>query len=273
MEQLRTGIPVDEVTFDQILHLEHHGPDTYVGIAPKYPWGRIFGGQVIAQALRAALHTVDDEFAPHSLHAYFIRGGTHAEPIRFEVDRLRNGRSFVARSVVARQSSGAILHLSASFQIDEPEAADVTPVAMPDAPDPDAAPDEGWGGLAERRKVLVENGRVLSWIRMGRTPAIADPRDAACALAYISDTVMSEPPRSIHPDRPQREEFVRTFVGASLDHTMHFHRACDPTEWVLSDAAAHTLVNSRGLSTGRLFSAGGIHVATISQEILIRKKT
>ncbi|MGI9611074.1 MAG: acyl-CoA thioesterase [Acidimicrobiia bacterium] len=273
MEHLRSGIPVDDVSFEQILDLEQHGPDTYVGIAPKYPWGRIFGGQVIAQALRAAMFTVSEEYAPHSLHAYFIRGGSHSEPIRFEVDRLRNGRSFVARSVVARQSSGAILHLSASFQLGEPSSVDVSPVQKPDAGDPDSVPDEGWGNLAERRKVLVEDGRVLTWIRMARTPPIHDPRIAACALAYISDTVMSEPPRSIHPRQVTRAEFIGNFVGASLDHAMHFHRPCDPTQWILSDAEAQTLVNSRGLSAGRLFTADGTHVATISQEILIREKT
>ncbi len=273
MDHLRSGILVDDVTFEQILDLEQHGPDTYVGIAPEYPWGRIFGGQVIAQALRAAMFTVDESYAPHSLHAYFIRGGSHAEPIRFEVDRLRNGRSFVARSVVARQSSGAILHLSASFQLGEPGAADVTPVEMPGAADPASVPDEGWGNLAERRKVFNQSGRVLTWIRMARTPKIEDPRIAACALAFISDTVMSEPPRSIHPRPVSRADFIEHFVGASLDHAMHFHRPCDPTQWILSDAEAQTLVNSRGLSAGRLFSADGTHVATISQEILIRETT
>ena len=269
----RSGVPVDEVSFDELLDLEQHGPDTYVGIAPRYPWGRIFGGQVIAQALRAAMFTVDEAFAPHSLHAYFIRGGSHEEPIRFEVDRLRNGRSFIARSVVARQSSGAILHLSASFQRDESGAADVAPVSIPEAAAPDTAPDEGWGGLVERRKVLREDGRVLTWIRMTNTPAISDQRVAACALAYISDTVMSEPPRSIHPTQVERVDFLDHFVGASLDHAMHFHRASDPTQWILSDAEAQTLVGSRGLSAGRLFSADGTHVATISQEILLREKS
>lgn len=273
MDHLRNGIPVDEVTFEQILDLEQHGPDTYVGIAPKYPWGRIFGGQVIAQALRAAMFTVADDYAPHSLHAYFIRGGSHAEPIRFEVDRLRNGRSFVARSVVARQSSGAILHLSASFQLSEPSAVDITPVQMPAAGAPDSVPDEGWGNLAERRKVSVDHGRVLTWIRMARTSPIEDQRVAACALAYISDTVMSEPPRSIHPLQVTRADFIDNFVGASLDHAMHFHRPCDPTDWILSDAEAQTLVNSRGLSAGRLFASDGTHVATISQEILLRQKS
>jgi acyl-CoA thioesterase-2 len=144
---------------------------------------------------------------------------------------------------------------------------------MPEAGDPDSVPDEGWGNLAERRKVSVDHGRVLTWIRMARTPPIEDQRVAACALAYISDTVMSEPPRSIHPLQVTRADFIDNFVGASLDHAMHFHRPCDPTDWILSDAEAQTLVNSRGLSAGRLFASDGTHVATISQEILLRQKS
>jgi len=103
-------------TFAEILQLESHGADTWAGDSPPYEWGRVYGGQVIAQALWSALQTVDPEFHPHSLHAYFIRGGDPSEPIRYEVDRLRDGRSFCTRAVVARQSGGGILHLSSSFQ-------------------------------------------------------------------------------------------------------------------------------------------------------------
>lgn len=270
--RLDPSVPIESVTFAQILDLDHHGPDTYVGIAPKYPWGRLFGGQVLAQALRAALHTVDPAFSPHSLHAYFIRGGTHVEPVRFEVERLRNGRSFAARSVVARQSSGAILNLSASFQIDE-AAPDVSPIPMPAAEPPDGVKDEGWGNLIERRMVDRENGHVQMWVRMVKTPEFEDSGLAACALAFLSDTVMSEPPRSLHPKQVRRSLRADAFVGASLDHAMYFHRPAAPTEWILADSQAQTLVGSRGLTVGRLFSAQGVHVATCSQEVLLRERT
>src|SRR5512133_1394882 len=102
-----------------MMQLEQHGPDTWVGEGPRYPWGGLYGGQIVAQALQAAALTVDPRFLPHSLHAYFIRRGDHAQPVRFEVDRVRDGRSFVTRAVVARQSMGAILNLSASFQVAE----------------------------------------------------------------------------------------------------------------------------------------------------------
>src|SRR4051794_41191553 len=102
----------------ELFTLASHGPDTYVGAGPQYPWGGLYGGQIVAQALRAAAATVDPLFRVHSLHAYFIRRGDADEPIRFEVDRLRNGRSFATRHVVARQATGAILPLPAPFQGD-----------------------------------------------------------------------------------------------------------------------------------------------------------
>ena len=126
--------------FLEMMALEPHGTDTYVGTGPAYPWGGLYGGQIVAQALRAAGHTVEDRFLPHSLHAYFIRPGDHTEPIRFEVDRLRNGRSFVTRQVVARQSNGAILTMIGSFQTPE-ESPDVQAATMPDVPGPDVDGD------------------------------------------------------------------------------------------------------------------------------------
>ena len=83
------GIRIDD--FTTLMALESHGPDVFVGLSPDYPWGRVYGGQVVAQGLRAAMETVDSDHLIHSVHAYFIRGGTSDEPIRFEVDRIRNG--------------------------------------------------------------------------------------------------------------------------------------------------------------------------------------
>ena len=126
----------DIAGFAALLELEPHGHDSYVGVSPAYPWGRVYGGQVVAQALWAAADTVDEAHLPHSLHAYFIRGGDYDEPIRFEVDRIRDGRSFLTRRVVARQSVGAILNLSASFQVVENERdslhTEMDPTATPE---------------------------------------------------------------------------------------------------------------------------------------------
>src|SRR6476469_10625719 len=118
-----------------MFELSPHGTDVYVGAGPQYPWGGLYGGQIVAQALRAATLSVDDGLEPHSIRAYFIRRGDHREPVRYEVDRIRNGRSFATRRVVARQAIGAILNLEASYQRDEPSAV-VSPSVMPVVPAP-----------------------------------------------------------------------------------------------------------------------------------------
>src|SRR5690349_24959298 len=132
-----------------MMALEPHGPDTFVGVGPEYPWGGLYGGQIVAQGLRAAGLTVEERFRVHSLHAYFVRRGDATEPIRFEVERVRNGRSFVTRSVEARQSTGAILTMTASFHVDEHEAATLQVATMPDLPLPTDAPSAG-SGLVDR---------------------------------------------------------------------------------------------------------------------------
>jgi acyl-CoA thioesterase II len=118
--------------------LQSHGPDTFVGEGPRYPSGGLYGGQIVAQALRTAAFTVDTEFAPHSIRAQFIRGGDHTEPVRYEVDRIRNGRSFLTRRVVARQAVGAILNAECSFQRSE-RSASMQAVEMPPVPGPDGS--------------------------------------------------------------------------------------------------------------------------------------
>jgi acyl-CoA thioesterase-2 len=118
-----------------VFELEPHGPDTYVGESPPYPWGRIYGGLVIAQALWAATQTVKPEHGVHSLHAYFILGGDLTEPVRYEVDRVRNGRSFTTRRVAARQSGGTILTLGCSFQRAE-EGPETQSASLPESTPP-----------------------------------------------------------------------------------------------------------------------------------------
>jgi acyl-CoA thioesterase II len=266
-------VRIDEVDFLTLLTLEPHGPDTFVGIAPAYPWGeRLFGGQVIAQALRAAAETVDDRRPVHSLHAYFIRPGTHREPVRFEVDRIRNGRSFFTRRVVARQSNGAILNLSASFQVPEGEA-DVETVPLPaDLPDPESLVDEGWGAMLDRRPMPSRWGWAGSWIRL-RDEVGEDPVLQSCALAFISDAAPTGAARAAHPDATgTRAQDHDIFMGASLDHLVWFHRPSRAEDWHWFDVDSHGLVGGRGLTVGNVISAGGTHVATIAQEVLLRRR-
>ncbi len=254
-----------------MMTLEQHGPDTYVGTGPSYPWGGLYGGQIVAQSLRAAAATVDPGFEVHSLHSYFIRTGDSSQPIRFEVDRLRNGRSFVTRQVVARQPVGAIFQMAVSFQTPE-EAPEVQAATMRDLPGPDEVTSETWSPVFDRRFVPNdEPGRATAWLRMTE-PMGDDPLLHACALAYESDDMPTDAVVSLHPDRPEDRNFESyPFFSASLDHAIWFHRPFRADEWLLHDLKSQALMSSRGLAFGHIFTSDGLHVATVTQEALLRK--
>ena len=260
--------------FAGLMSLQEHGPDTWVGLSAEYSWGRIFGGQVVAQALWAALKTVDEEFKTHSLHAYFIRAGVIEEPVRFEVDRLRDGRSFCTRTVVARQSGGAILQLSCSFQRTEVDA-EVQTARMPLAPDPDECHPrtDDWPWIMERRPMVSYPGagQSMGWVKL-TDPMDDDPRLHVCGLAYTSDTLQFDAARSIHTLQVPRERYHESFMGASLDHAMWFHRPTRADDWHLFDWDCHGLTGARGMTVGNLYDRSGTHVATIAQEILLRER-
>lgn len=261
---------IGDVGFHDLLALEPRGPDRFVGLAPRYPWGRLFGGQVVAQALRAAQLTIDDRYHVHSLHSYFIRGGTPDEPVRYEVERIRNGRSFVTRRVVARQSNGAILSLSASFQRPEEEA-DVQSISPPAVAGPEGLTDTGWGGFMHRRPVSTEFGRTLSWARL-TGESTGDPALDSCSLAFISDTTPTGAVRATHPIQVPRERIREVFVGASLDHAVYFQRPAHAFDWLLADVQCHGLVGGRGVAVGNVFTAEGVQVMTVVQEVLLRER-
>ena len=260
--------------FSSLLALEPHGPDTFVGVSPPYEWGRIYGGQVVAQALWAAGATVPPGRAVHSLHAYFILGGRLDEPVRYEVDRVRNGRSFMTRRVVARQSYGAILTLEASFHVDEP-GPDIETVRAPvDVPPPAELPEQGWGWMLERRPVPAAAGsaRATTWVRVDDSLG-DDPVRHACALAFATDTGTVSAVRLTHPrtgSDPHRPD--EAFMGASLDHAVWFHRPVRSNGWLLIDVTCESLTGVRGLTIGRVFDEQGRHVATLAQEALLRER-
>lgn len=259
-------------SFAKLIDLEPHGTDVWVGSTGSQPWGgRLYGGQVIAQALRAALHTVDAAFRVHSMHAYFIRPGTTAEPVRCEVDRLRNGRSFCTRNVVVRQSGGAILNLIASFHVDEDEPEAMIVASPPDVPPPDELPSNGWGFILDRRSVDYPKGagRASGWVRI-LDPIPDEPGLAECGIAFTSDTIQFGAARTAHPMGTGTNSVQDLFMGASLDHSLWFHRRVDPTKWHLYEVRSHGLVNGRGLTVGDVFDEDGTHVATMSQELLLR---
>jgi acyl-CoA thioesterase-2 len=257
--------------FRSMMALEPHGPDTFVATGPQYPWGGLYGGQIVAQALRAASLTVDPAYRLHSLHAYFIRLGDAAEPIRLEVDRIRNGRSFLTRRVVARQSVGAILNMSSSFHV--PEAgAEVQTEEMPRVPAPAELAPNSWSPLVERRLLPddIAPGRVGAWMRLAEDLG-NDPLLNACALAFLSDDLPTDALVARHPNRPPRHSTERRFWTASLDHAIWFHQPTRANEWQLHDFSCRGLGGSRGLSVGSIFDRGGRHIATVSQEVLIRQ--
>lgn len=259
----------------KIFDLEPHGPDTFVGIGPRYPWGGLYGGQIVGQALRAAASTVDSEQEVHSLRAYFIRRGDHTEPIRFEVDRIRNGRSFSTRRVVARQAIGAILNLEASFQQPE-DTADLQTIEFDSTlPAPDELTSEAWSHAFDRRdvpRVALHHhdrsgaGRTATWMRVN-TPLPDDQLLHRCWMAYMSDDMPADTVRTAHPEFVDQHGITFT---ASLDHTIWFHRQLRADEWHLYDFTCHTYVGARGLGIGHVFAADGTHVATVAQEVLMR---
>lgn len=259
--------------FAQLIALEPHGPDTFVGVSPPYSWGRIYGGQVIAQALRAAMSGVPAERPVHSLHAYFILGGRLDEPVRYEVDRVRNGASFMTRRVVARQSYGAILTLEASFHVREEAPQVQTVVAPAGVTPPEELAEQGWGWMLERRSVAEQprSGRVLTWVRVDSTLG-DDPTLQACGLALASDTSAVGAVRAAHPRGVVGDGANEVFMGASLDHAVWFHHPTRVDEWLLIDFSCHFVGHARGLSIGHVFDRAGRHVATIAQEALLRER-
>jgi acyl-CoA thioesterase-2 len=264
--------------FDLVLH----GADTFVGTGPSYPWGGLYGGQIVAQALRAASNTVDDGMDVHSLRAYYIRRGDAAEPVRYEVDRIRNGRSFATRRVVARQAVGAILNLEASYQHDE-ESAVVDAIVMPSIPRPESLEESSWSSDFERCFVPESatppsapygTGRIMAWIRV--TPPLPDPaiREGAllhrCWLAYLSDDLPCDSVVRAHPRRAELEADESRFM-ASLDHTIWFHRTPHADRWHLYDVSTHHFGAGRGVTIGHVFDAEGVLLATFAQEALLRE--
>jgi acyl-CoA thioesterase-2 len=256
-----------QIDFRQMMALTDHGPDTFVGIGPRYPWGGLYGGQIVAQALRAAAATVDDQYRVHSLHAYFLRPGDHTAPVRYEVDRLRSGRSYVARAVNARQEA-TILHLQASFQIDRGTPS--VPASPLDVPGPEGAADDSWTPMLERRSLPQPPGHVAAWMQV---PGLdepdggpVDPVLAACALTYLSDDLPTDAVASAWTG-----ELPGDYTGTSLDHAIWFQRPV-PAGPLLFRYHAEGLAPPRGLSVGRVHDVHGAHIATVTQEVLIRTR-
>ncbi len=272
-----------------LLDLEKIEENIFRGVSPPHSPVRVFGGQVAGQALVAAGRTVPADRGVHSLHAYFIRGGDPSVPIVYEVDRIRDGRSFTTRRVVAVQHGKAIFALSASFQLVETGIEHAEP--MPAVPAPQSLPTqaelmtpelrEKFGRVADRprpidiryvteppwlsRETGPRDARNQVWMRAdGTLPD--DPLLQVCVLAYASDMTLLDSVLARHGVYWGTDKVM----GASLDHAMWFHRPFRADEWVLYDCASPSASGGRGLATGRFFTEDGALIATVVQEGLLR---
>jgi len=275
----------------RLLELEQLEVNLFRGLSPDEHQQRVFGGQVAAQALVAAGRTVEGERPVHSLHSYFLRPGDPTIPIIYEVDRIRDGRSFTTRRVVAIQHGRVIFNLAASFQIVEsgPEHQD----RMPDVPDPDSLPtfreriephlEQFEPGLAEwlLRERPIDSRPVDAvpgwldrtprppdqdvWIRANGTLP-ADPVLHPCIVAYASDLTLLDTATLPHAISPAEQEYQ----VASLDHAMWFHRPFRADDWLLYHQHSPFAGGARGIARGSIFRRDGTLVVTVIQEGLLR---
>ncbi|MFC6490989.1 acyl-CoA thioesterase II [Nitratireductor sp. GCM10026969] len=274
-----------------ILNLEALEHNLFRGRSPQSGWQRVFGGQVIGQALTAAQRTVAADRHVHSLHCYFMRPGDPAVPIIYEVDRIRDGGSFTTRRVVAIQHGHAIFSLSASFQIDEEGLEHQLP--MPDgvpAPETLRPQREFLAAFGDRvpenirrywarerpleiRPVNVEHYTTKNklppfqqvWLRA--TGPVPDDRAVqAAVLAYLSDMTLLDTATFAHG----RSVFDPELQMASLDHAMWFHRPHALDDWLLYTQDSPSSGGARGLSRGSIYARDGRLIASVAQEGLVR---
>ena len=272
-----------------LLELEPLEVNLFRGLSPDEDQQRVFGGQVAAQALVAAGRTVESDRPVHSLHSYFLRPGDPTVPIIYEVDRIRDGRSFTTRRVIAIQHGRVIFNLAASFQI--VESGPDHEMEMPEVPGPEALPtyrerlqpymgrlgSEMVEWLSRERPIdsrpvedphwLVPGPRPPEqdvWIRTNGTLP-DDPLLHACIVAYASDLSLLDT-----ATLPHAIGYDGHYQMASLDHAMWFHRAFRADEWLLYHQMSPSAHGARGLALGHVFTNDGTLAITVMQEGLIR---
>jgi acyl-CoA thioesterase-2 len=260
--------PARVTSLVDLLDLEDLGDDDFLAPIGVSMGPRLFGGQVAAQSLMAACRTVRPEHRPQSLHAYFILAGKTDVPLRLEVERTRDGRSFTTRRVVAKQDGAAIFEMSASFHGDEDGADWSTPVPV-EAPDPELLPpfvgiESRPSGTFFEMRPVHRSERPFAvppyWVRANES--FADDATAACAFTYLSDMGILAMARA--PGQP-----IIT-MASSLDHAIWFHRRYDPAQWHLYTGGPRSNFGARGLAVGGLFNREGTLVASVAQEGLFR---
>jgi acyl-CoA thioesterase-2 len=274
-----------------LLDLEQIEENIFRGLSPKARHQRVFGGQVLGQALAAAIRTVEPSRLCHSLHAYFLRPGDPRIPILYEVDRARDGKSFTARRVVAIQHGVQIFNLAASFQVEEPGYEHQ--FEMPDVPAPET--------LENAAEVLLRRAdqypeRLREWIARPRPfetrpvildgpadrpprapfdnvwfraagPVPDDIRQRQILLAYLSDMTLLDTSLL-----PHGKSFFSAVQMASIDHAMWFHRDAKLDDWLLYTQDSPSASGARGFNRGLIFNRDGVLIASVAQEGLIRPR-
>ena len=276
-----------------LLALERIEENLFRGQSQDLGWGTVFGGQVLGQALSAAVQTVPGDRQVHSLHAFFLRPGDVKHPIVYDVDRIRDGRSFTTRRVVAIQGGRPILNMSASFQVDEPGFEHQDP--MPEVPAPESLPSDRdrVAALAERLPAVVRERMLAERPFDIRT---TDPDDDPFRPA-------PRPPRRMAwmraasplPDAPALHRYLLAYVSdfgfvgsallphgvswltpglqiASIDHVIWFHQPFRCDDWLLHAMESPAAHGSRGFVRGRVFTRDGRLVASTAQEGLVRQR-
>jgi len=272
-----------------VLDLERIDADIFRGQNEASDWFRLFGGQVAAQALAAAQRTVE-EHRVHSLHGYFLRGGDPKTPVTYTVDRIRDGRSFSTRRVVALQNGKAIFNTSISFHADEDGFEHQDP--MPEGADPETLPtwadraEELKGKIPEERREWMMRERAIEtrsglphsmfsgepstepnpvWIKAnGDLPD--DPDIHAQLVTYASDIAFVD-----NMYRPHRRKDTPGVMLASLDHALWFHRPVKLDDWLLFHQDSPSAFGARGFARGAIFNRAGVHLASVAQEGVMRE--
>jgi acyl-CoA thioesterase-2 len=273
-----------------LLDLEKIEENIFRGTSADHRVQRVFGGQVLGQALAAATRTVDSARLCHSFHAYFLRPGSPSQPILYEVDRSRDGGSFTARRVVAIQNGAQIFTLAASFQ--RVEAGYEHQAAMPDVPPPEALEDEqqvllrdpalppqirDWVARERPFEIRAAVSRGLGdrpprpavdylWLKT-RGPLPDDPAIHRALLAFVSDMTLLDTALL-----PHGKSIFSNIQVASLDHAMWFHRPFRADEWLLYAQDSPSASGARGFNRGAIFTRDGVLVASVAQEGLIRPR-
>jgi acyl-CoA thioesterase-2 len=261
------------MSFASLMALQDHGQDRYSGAGGRYPWEWLYGGEVVAQALRAAAATVAPDHAFQSMHTYFVRSGDHGG-VDLAVRRLRDGRAFSVRSIVASQAGRVVATASASFHTHEADE-DTQLLTAPAVPPPETLESSTWSQLFDHRyPPTPDPARLLAWVRMTE-PLDDEPVLHACALAYCIDDLFDTPVLRMLGFADWLPEGFSSTDGIIASHSLEFslwlHRPVSADEWLLLDNRCTSLANACATVTGQVFDCAGRHVATVAQQVLARR--